>query len=75
MTDATGAERASAYIRLEHFTEDAAPLVAHLGFDLPLAHVNRSERPQGYRQAFTPELKDIVAGCCAEDIARFGYEF
>jgi len=75
MTDVTGTERSSAYIRLEHFKTDAAPLFDHLGFELALPHENQSSRFESYQSYYTPKLRDIVAACCAEDIARFGYQF
>ena len=74
MTDAQGKERCDAYIRLEHFAEDVAPLEAHLGFGLNLPHENRSERVP-YQDAYTPKLKNLVGALCASDIARFGYRF
>ncbi len=75
MTDYKGVERCDLYIRLEHFTQDAAPLVKHLGFDLSLPWENRSERKQGYHDYYSSGLREIVASCCSEDIARFGYTF
>lgn len=75
MMDATGRERCSAYIRLEHFATDAEPLFAHLGFDLTLTQANRSNRAKNYQDQYTQATRDIVAECCAEDIARFGYKF
>lgn len=75
MTDVNGTERCTAYIRLEHFAEDAAPLWDHLGFELMLPHQNRSDRANDFRDYYTPALRDIVADCCADDIARFGYTF
>lgn len=75
MTDVNGVERCSSYIRLEHFEADAAALVAHLGFDLVLPWENRSERAQEYRAYYSEQTHEIVAACCAEDIARFGYSF
>ncbi len=74
MTDANGTERASAFVRLEHFEQDAAPLITHLGFELPLDHVNRSDRGP-YKDHYSSKMKDIITECCAEDIARFGYSF
>jgi len=71
MQDAAGRERCDLYIRLEHFAEDAAPLFDHLGFELSLPRVNASEGVAAY----TPELRDIVADICAEDIALFGYVY
>ena len=75
MRDATGAERCSVYIRLEHFATDAAPLFDHLGFALHLPRTNASARAQQYQAYYTPELEQIIARCCAKDIARFGYRF
>ena len=75
MRDASGIERCSCYIRLEHFATDAAPLFAHLGFEVTLPHDNRSERDADYRSYFSDALCDIVANCCAEDIERFGHSF
>lgn len=75
MRAADGQEHCRLYIRLEHFARDAQPLFDHLGFDLTLPHENASDRQAGDRAAYTPALRDIVARCCAEDIARFGYEF
>jgi hypothetical protein len=75
MTDAQGGERCNAYIRLERFEQDAAPLWTHLGFTLDLPHVNASARDQGYQAYYTDDLRDVVAEVCAEDIARFDYRF
>ena len=75
MRAADGTERVDAWIRLEHLSRDLAPLEAHLGFALALPHANRSDREAGYRAAYTPALRDIVARCCREDIERFGYDF
>jgi len=75
MRDVTGVERCSAYIRLEHLEADAAPLWDHLGFRLELPHVNTSARTETCQSLYTPDLREIVARCCAGDIARFGYRF
>lgn len=75
MQDASGRERCDAYIRLEHFDADVVPLERHLGFDITLPAVNRSDRASGYRGYYDPGLRDVVARCCAEDIRRFGYTF
>lgn len=75
MRDAAGAERCDLYIRLEHFAQDAVTLEQHLGFALEMPHVNRSARKAGYQGAYTPDLRDLVAEICAEDIERFGYTF
>ena len=75
MRDAKGVERCSAYIRLEHFAPDTAPLAAHLGFALSLPVTNQSERQSDYQSYYTAQTRNIIAECCAEDIARFGYSF
>ena len=75
MTRADGVEQCACYIRLEHFEQDAAPLIAHLGFvpDRPVA--NASERACDYRGYYADNTAEAIAKACAADIARFGYRF
>jgi hypothetical protein len=76
MRDATGLERASSFVRLEHLQEDLAPFEAHLGFALgPIARANPSPRRADYRSYYSDETAQTLARLCAEDIARFGYAF
>ncbi|WP_037310425.1 sulfotransferase family 2 domain-containing protein [Ruegeria halocynthiae] len=75
MTRADGVEQCQFFIRLEHFEQDAAPLFEHLGFRFSLPRINRSDRSEDYRAYCTPQASDAVAKACAEDIARFGYDF
>ena len=75
VTDAAGVMRASAIVRLEHLTEDLAPVETHLGFRLDVPHANASDRPKDYRTAYSDQTAAAVAAMCAEDIARFGYCF
>ena len=75
MTDVTGAERATHYLRLEHLEEDAAPVAAHLGFPLDLPRANASDRRRDWRGYYDRALADHLGQVCAEDIARFGYRF
>lgn len=75
MRDASGTEHCAAYIRLEHLDQDAAPLWAHLGFRLTLARVNSSGRDADYRTYYSDDLAAHLARTCAEDIARFAYQF
>ncbi len=75
MQDSAGVQRCSAYIRLEHFAADAAPLAAHLGFDVALPKTNQSSRTAEYQSYYAPRTRDIIEMCCADDIARFGYSF
>lgn len=75
MRHADGEEQCAVYIRLEHFEQDAQPLFDHLGFALDLPVANVSERDRDYRSYYNDLSRQIVAECCAEDIARFGYSF
>lgn len=75
MRRADGVEQCQAYIRIEFFADDAAPLLAHLGFDLTLPRVNESRRKMDYRGYYSDAAAESVAASCAEDIARFGYGF
>jgi len=75
LTDVGGVERGALYIRLEHFAEDAEPLFEHLGFAIELPRENVSSREREYRGYYGVRTREIVAACCAEDIARFGYGF
>ncbi|MCX7558908.1 sulfotransferase family 2 domain-containing protein [Sulfitobacter sp. F26204] len=75
MRDVNGVERCTSYIRLEHFEQDSAALIAHLGFDLVMPWENRSHRTTGYRDYYSTAMRDAVAESCTEDILRFGYTF
>ena len=76
MTDAQGREQCRLYLRLEHLEADIAPFEAHLGFRLtPLARTNTSDRARDWRGYYADADAALVAACCAEDIARFGYGF
>lgn len=74
MRDASGVERGH-FLRLEHLAADMAPLVDHLGFRPDMPHENRSARERDYRAYYEAGTRSLVAGLCAEDIARFGYAF
>lgn len=73
--DVSGRELPTLFIRLEHLTQDLAPLETHLGFPLTLPHANRSERSAGFQSYYTEETRAIVSRICDADIARFGYRF
>jgi len=75
VTDCNGVEQCDAFVRLEHFAQDAAPLFAHLGFDLSLGRANVSKRNAGYQSYYDEASRKAVAASCAEDIERFGYQF
>lgn len=73
LTNAQGQERCDLFARLEQ-PEDLAPLWKHLGFELSIPHVNRSERDPDWRMYYDAESFEIVQDLAAEDIRRFGYE-
>jgi hypothetical protein len=75
MRDGQGVERASLYVRLEHLGADLVPFEAHLGFRLQVARANESLRAREFRPYYDEDSAALVAGLCAEDIARFGYGF
>jgi hypothetical protein len=75
MRRADGAEQCSAYIRLEHFGSDGAPLFDHLGFRPALGRTNTSERHADWRCYYDDVTKRAVEKACAEDIEQFGYRF
>ena len=70
-----GTEKPSIFIRLEHYTDDAAPVEAHLGFRLPLRLANESDRERDWRRYYSQADADLVGELCRDDIARFGYTF
>ncbi len=75
-TDASGQDRASAVLRLEHIEADLAPVEKQLGFKIgPVPHMNRSDRPENRDAAYDAESAGRVAQYFAEDISRFGYRF
>lgn len=76
VTDIHRNERCDAFIRLESFAKDVAPLEAHLGFSLQdLPHSNPSERPRDYRRSYSDADAELIARLSAKDIARFSYQF
>lgn len=76
MRDRYGQERANLYARLEYLDHDLAPFEAHLGFKLPpMARVNASPRDRDWRGYYSDADAALIAELCAEDIARFGYQF
>ncbi len=75
VTDASGQERPTLFIRLEHFAEDVAPLEAHLGFKLELPKVNTTGQGADYRRFYDESDSNLLSRLCAEDIKRFDYRF
>ncbi len=70
-----GQERCDLYIRLEHFAQDAKPLMAHLGFAFDLPRENMSARPSNWQQVYSDRAQAAIAEACAQDITRFEYSF
>jgi hypothetical protein len=76
LRDANGQDRGDAMIRLEHLTDDIAPVETHLGFRLnDIPQVNASDRDRDYRIYYTEQTAELVAALCNDDIERFGYTF
>lgn len=75
MTNAAGAERCNAYIRIEHFEQDAQPLFDHLGFALTLEKVNTSARGSNYQDYYDDKTREAVRIACQTDIEKFDYSF
>ncbi len=76
MRRADGTEQCAAYIRIEAYAQDVAPLAAHLGFQPVLqAGVNPSGRDRDYRPYYDDDAAQAVSQDCREDIDRFGYHF
>ena len=75
MRRSDGREHCNAYVRIEHFAEDSAPVERHLGFALDVPIANASDRARDWRPYYTDVTAAAVAEDCAEDIERFGYRF
>lgn len=75
MRHGDGTEQCAAYIRLENFDRDAVPLFDHLGFRLQLPLANASARRRDWQSYYDTESARALGAACAEDIARFGYDF
>ena len=75
MRRADGREQCDAFIRIEHFEEDSAPLTKHLGFSLTLPISNVSVRRRDYRAYYSDQNAESLGLACGIDTARFGYCF
>ncbi|PRY94513.1 sulfotransferase family protein [Hasllibacter halocynthiae] len=74
VTTARGEERCAAYVRLEHYPQDVAPIAEHLGFVPEMPHANRSHHPVR-QDAYDDATRALVETLCPEEIGRFGYRF
>lgn len=61
--------------RLEEPASYTGFLETVLGQPVSIEWLNRTSDALGYRDAFTPETRDLVAQIYAEDIKRFSYDF
>lgn len=75
VTDARGAERCDAFIRLEYLETDCQSLCDHLGFQLELPVNNQSARDRDYRKYYSDRDSALVKTLFDQDIARFGYSY
>jgi hypothetical protein len=76
MCDADGVDRCTLYARLEQPEQDLSAFEAMLGFALtPFPRSNESHRNRDWRGYYSDDDAALLAGLCAEDIARFGYRF
>ena len=74
-TDSTGRDHVTLAARLERFDEDIRPFEDHLGFQIDLPHLNRSERAEGYVDYYDSVTRQRIETACQDDIDRFGYRF
>ena len=70
-----GVEKPSLFVRLEAYANDIQPFEKHVGFCLPLPHVNASKRGVDWRPYYSDADAGVVGEDCAADIQRFGYRF
>ncbi|MBS1303341.1 sulfotransferase family 2 domain-containing protein [Loktanella sp. SALINAS62] len=75
VTDRQGVQWPTHFVRLESYAQDMIPVMAHLGFGLPLPHINASDRPDDWRGCYSDRDAAVVARLCSADIARSGYCF
>ncbi len=65
--------------RTERFEHDLAEVLGMIGLDtyapVPRANATRNQDPTAYRDAYTPEMREIVGRNFARDIEAFGYDF
>jgi len=62
--------------RFENLNEDFAHACQEMGVEpIPLPHEIRSPNPTHYRDAYSPELRDMVARFYRQEIELFGYEW
>lgn len=73
MTDVNGAEHNGAYVRIEHFEQDIAPVVAKLGFEIRLSRVNATDRSRDWRKFYSDRAAESLFEAAESDAMRFKY--
>ena len=59
--------------KFENFQDDLSSALTEIGLDLPIIHINKSQKKQQY--SYTDEMIDIVADVFQKDIEFFNYSF
>ncbi len=74
--DPSGTQKCELFLRLEHLEDDLPKLEDMLGLKLaPLAHLNKSARPEGVGTLYSAADRQLIAELAAPDIEAFGYTF
>ena len=61
--------------RFENLSADFRVIAARLGIDRELMSLNRRSSKPGFREVYTPEMRDRVGRVYARDIEMLGYAF
>ena len=63
--------------KIEHMNEDWARLMAQIGINVQIGHINRTQAVEEHYSQFYPDaaLVNLVGDRYAEDIRRFNYDF
>ncbi|WP_448574056.1 hypothetical protein [Trichothermofontia sp.] len=59
----------------ENLSDDFKYVTDKLGLDVQLGHENRSSHSGSYKNAYTAEMRDVVANVYRQDIEVLGYTF
>lgn len=62
-------------LRYEHIEEDYGKICKDFGFKTALPHLNQSQIPENYKEAYDEYSKKIVAEFYRYEIERLGYRF
>ncbi|MEM8537219.1 MAG: sulfotransferase family 2 domain-containing protein [Pseudomonadota bacterium] len=73
VTAPDGRERCNLFARIE-VADDLGPFWQHLGFELSIPYLNKSDRRADWRSYYDVETFEIVRQLAGTDIKRFGYD-